>query len=40
MVAVHLVWGSITAATARDLDKARKTIFADGELQDAPGDPP
>ena len=36
MIAVHLVWGSVTAATAKDIDKARKTIFADGELQDAP----
>lgn len=38
MVGVHLVWGAVTAATARDLDKARATIFVDGELQDAPGD--
>jgi hypothetical protein len=36
MIAVHLVWGSVTAATARDLDLARKTIFADGEIKDAP----
>jgi uncharacterized membrane protein YagU involved in acid resistance len=36
MIAVHLVWGSVTAATAKDLDEARKSIFANGEMRDAP----
>jgi hypothetical protein len=35
MVAVHLVWGSVTALTAREMLAAQKTILADGALKDA-----
>jgi hypothetical protein len=36
MMLVHLIWGFVTAATAKDLDKARKTIFAGDDSRDAP----
>jgi uncharacterized membrane protein YagU involved in acid resistance len=40
MVAVHLVWGSATAAAIRELRAARQTIFKDGADKDAPRDRP
>ena len=36
MIAVHLVWGTTTAAAMRELSLARKTIFAGGADKDAP----
>jgi uncharacterized membrane protein YagU involved in acid resistance len=36
MIAAHLVWGSATAATIRELRLARETILADGPDKDSP----
>lgn len=36
MIAVHLVWGTTTAAAIRELKLARETILAGGEDRDAP----
>lgn len=36
MIASHLVWGSVTAATLRDLLLARTTMLEDGPLADSP----
>jgi hypothetical protein len=36
MILVHFVWGSVAAVTAKELLEARRTIFARGELRDAP----
>jgi len=38
MIAVHLVWGTSTAAAMRELAAARETIFAAGEDRDVPED--
>jgi hypothetical protein len=35
MIAVHLVWGTSTAAALRELADARETIFAEGPDKDA-----
>ena len=40
MIAAHVVWGAVTAATASELLAARKTIFAGGETRDDPAHPP
>ena len=37
MLLVHLVWGSVTALTAREMLAAQKTILRGGELGDVPG---
>jgi uncharacterized membrane protein YagU involved in acid resistance len=36
MLGVHLVWGAATAASMKELVKARRDIIADGEDKDAP----
>ena len=36
MIAVHLVWGTATAAALRELAAARETIFASGRDRDVP----
>src|SRR3546814_8916878 len=35
MISAHLVWGSVTAATLRDLTVARRTMLEQGPLRDA-----
>src|SRR3546814_20221402 len=35
MISAHLVWGSVTAATLRDLTVARRTMLEQGQLRDA-----
>ena len=40
MIAVHLVWGSATAAAIRELRLARETIFEEGADKDAPREGP
>ncbi len=34
MAGVHLVWGAVTALTLRELQHARRTMFAPGPLKD------
>ena len=36
MIAAHLVWGAVTAASYRELVAARRTVFRDGPVADAP----
>lgn len=36
MMAVHLLWGTVTAVTLRELHHARHELFMQGPLQDAP----
>lgn len=38
MIAVHLVWGAVTALSARELLAARRSMLAEGPLRDAPDD--
>ncbi len=38
MIAVHLVWGSVSALATREMLAARRSIFAAGPLRDAPAD--
>lgn len=37
MIAVHLVWGAVTALTLREFDRAKAGMLAEGPLRDAPG---
>src|SRR5690606_40312752 len=39
MIAAHLVWGSVTRWSIRELSAAHETILADGPLRDAPPQP-
>ena len=39
MLLAHLVWGSVTAVSARELLVARETMLADGPIKDASGSP-
>ena len=36
MIAAHLVWGAVTAASYRELVAARRTVFREGPAADAP----
>ena len=36
MIAAHLVWGAVTAASYRELGAARRTALRDGPVADAP----
>lgn len=36
MIAAHLVWGSATALSMRELGRARETVFHDGPDKDVP----
>ena len=36
MIAVHLVWGAVMAATLQELQRAEKEAFGPGEIRDAP----
>src|SRR3546814_3671915 len=36
MIAAHLVWGAVTAASYRELVAARRTALRDGPVADAP----
>lgn len=38
MIVAHLVWGSVTAISARELLAARNTMLGAGPLRDAPAD--
>jgi uncharacterized membrane protein YagU involved in acid resistance len=36
MIAAHVVWGAVTALTARELDDSRHSVFKRGKLRDRP----
>lgn len=38
MIAVHLLWGAVTAVSLRELDQGRHELFMHGPSEDAPKD--